>query len=431
MGAGANELGRKLNVAAARLMGIQRAAAGAIRASGRGCDPSFLRTGAGNEGAVVNLAEEMRAIARRHSDCAPPRPLGEHRPSAKRDPFSRYVVPDEAFRGDSEGSAVPEKSSTRARVLENGLVGQPALRPVHFSADALLCESRLNTDGWDAHTTLDTHAALDIRATLDGPEADEPLQTLRHDFSSERRTLKPDRSSLSTGWSPIDELLGGGLARGALHEWFGVTTVDGTVRGEPWMPPLTVLTHLAWRGLETCEAARWIVWVGRACFPYPRALLRGQMCDQRLLTRSIFVAPPDAYGRLWAIDLALRCPAVEGVLADGSEFDRVATQRVQFLARTRNKWAILTRPVRELDKLSAAHSRWRVQWAQPRGMEINVQPRWSVELLRCKGLAGDSWRWELESDHAQGGVRVSAALVDSAGSAARDGRRVAGGGVAG
>lgn len=186
--------------------------------------------------------------------------------------------------------------------------------------------------------------------------------------------------------------------------------------------------HLAWRGLETCETARWIVWVGRACFPYPWALLRGRVCDQQLLARSIFVAPPDAYGRLWAIDLALRCPAVEGVLADGSEFDRVATQRVQFLARTRDKWALLTRPVRELGRLSAAHSRWRVQWATSHEAEFEVQPRWNVELLRYKGLAGESWRWKLESDHAQGGIRMSAALVDSAGNA---GRRVAGAGAAG
>jgi len=261
--------------------------------------------------------------------------------------------------------------------------------------------------------------------------------------------------AIPTGWSAVDEALQGGLPRGGLHEFFGVAAwpVERAAEGSPagpaarprplgsreprgwrfgpsargspepprgdgtWLAPLAIAAHLAWQALDRADRDRWILWIGRISRPFPRLLARDQGRDPRLLQRSIFVDPPSAAARLWAIDLALRCAAVEGVVADGSGFDLPATQRLQHLARTRRTWALLLRPPPERVRLSAAHSRWQVFW-RPRE-DASPQAGWILRLLRCKGVHGEPGprSWALEWSHAEGVVHLSAALADSAGAA--------------
>lgn len=242
----------------------------------------------------------------------------------------------------------------------------------------------------------------------------------------------------TTGWSRIDAMLGGGLPDSGLHEWFGVAAASSAptsqapgggsrrdaVRGR-WMPPVCIVVHLAWRAMDRCVTPRWAVWIGRRTFPYPRAMVRG---DMRLLDRSIFVAPRDRDARLWAADLALRSPATALVIADGSEFNMAATRRLHLAARREHKWLLLIRPPWECGELSAAHSRWLVRWP---GMESvsadesssscrRINPRWIVELLRCKGVQPERERptWMLEWHRGKGVVDLSAPLAGAAGEAA-------------
>ncbi len=237
-----------------------------------------------------------------------------------------------------------------------------------------------------------------------------------------------------TGWEPLDRALvsdglGGGLVRGALHEWLGLES-DAA---RDWVPPLFVLAHLARRALD--ERARTpgagpgpVLWIGRRVWPYPRTLVgdlgvraasgtrTGARCSLRqgvplalelervtvgrsegraLLEHSIFVDPPDEAGRLWAIDAALRCPSVVAVVADGSRLDLTATRRLQLAARAGATLGLVARPPREASELSAATTRWRVRAAAPddaaadatdAATDDDALARWSVELLRCKGL---------------------------------------------
>ncbi len=214
-----------------------------------------------------------------------------------------------------------------------------------------------------------------------------------------------------------------------VHEWFGLTGADGL----PWLPPLGVVLHLARRSLETPSARR-VVWIGRRCWPYPRAL--GE--DDPLLRRSIFIDPPDQGCRLWAIDLAVRCPAAAAVVADGSGLDLAATRRLQLAAEAGSALVLLARPPGERDRLSAAATRWLVCSAP----SADKTPRWIVELLRSKGAQLDSAlrltggmsggpgagfrepgrRWALEWKRAQGSLVVSAALLDRSGPATRSKR---------
>lgn len=266
----------------------------------------------------------------------------------------------------------------------------------------------------------------------------------------------PAPELLSAGWPAVDAALGGGLARGGLHEWLGIEEPEcestGTVqhangeggmarsaprgsfglrKGGIWRPPLAPLVYLAWRMIETSPVARWVVWIGSRCFPYPAAMLRGVGKERVLLIdRSLFVAPRDAASRLWATDLALRCPAVGAVIADGEGFDMAATRRLQLAAKNHGTLALLVRPPCERSGLSAAETRWLVRGmsADDRAAGEPANPRWGIELLRCKGVhAVQAPRvWNVEWDRAACTLHLSAPLADSAGAApaAHDGGRV-------
>lgn len=233
---------------------------------------------------------------------------------------------------------------------------------------------------------------------------------------SDSETLAHSSTNCLTGWHGIDTAVGGGLPRGALHEWFGLQTIDEQPksRREPWTPPLSILAHLAWQAAGQADAPPWTLWIGPQCFPYPHVLTRHHGTDRRLLDRSIFVRAQNMTERLWATELALRCRAVGTVVVDACQFSMPATRRIQLLARAHGCVVLAARPSHECGELSAAHSRWRVQWAMSEGSF--AMPRWRVELLRCKGTrVEDRPGWLLEQDRATGAIGVSAALADATG----------------
>jgi hypothetical protein len=257
-----------------------------------------------------------------------------------------------------------------------------------------------------------------------------------------------------------------------------------------WVPALCVLTHLAWQALTQLDretaapgssgdatsgspgsgaadsegpGAGYVVWIGRAVRPYPHLLLRGRTPvgrfassrqstantrDRLLLERSLFIDPPDGGTRLWAIDLALRCPAVSAVIADGRGLSMSQTRRLQLAAEAGGALVLLARPPEEAGELSAAMTRWRVS-PTPSATD---RPRWIIELLHRKGARGglnvtaasevrptrppaaveeattDGFvhfrgpgakagmrHWLLEWNHVQGVVAVPAEVVDRSG----------------
>jgi hypothetical protein len=217
----------------------------------------------------------------------------------------------------------------------------------------------------------------------------------------------------------------GPIRRGPIH---GVTgsrrnAQAGAPPSTQWSPPLTLLAHLAGRALDERlargggrERSGSVLWIGRAVWPYAATLLgadelrehvvpgaertaakatcehtlqlelelderpcAGSAAERPLFARSLFVAPTDAAGRLWAVDAALRCPTVTAVVVDASGFDMAATRRLALAANTGEALALLARPPHEERALSAAATRWRVTRAGD-----SLAPCWRLELLRAK-----------------------------------------------
>jgi hypothetical protein len=189
-----------------------------------------------------------------------------------------------------------------------------------------------------------------------------------------------------------------------------------------------------------------------------------------LVGRSLFIDPPHGDERIWAIDLAMRCPAFAVVVADGSGLEMAHSRRLQLAAQEGRSLALLARPTRDEQCISAAATRWRVSrvgriaqderdtvdgssngsmshdasrrsgmswrsgplasrfgaaaassaWAVTSRWEPGWGPKWQLTLLRCKGRQrvsdhGGPRSWFVEQDRGQGVIRLSAGLVDRSG----------------
>jgi protein ImuA len=201
-----------------------------------------------------------------------------------------------------------------------------------------------------------------------------------------------------TGWDEFDAALaGGGLCRGGLHEWIGLATTgieshaSGGQRRGRWSPPLGVLVHLAARCTEAAEDERpTVCWIGRRVWPSVHALSGGMGTGSggaALLPRSLLVDADGVSDRLWAADLAARCPGVL-VVVDGSGMDMAASRRLLLAAEAGagvGGWMVhLARPAWEVKHLSAATTRWLVA----RVVAASAPPacvRLRVTLVRSRG----------------------------------------------
>ncbi|MEM9382592.1 MAG: hypothetical protein AAGB93_21750 [Planctomycetota bacterium] len=235
---------------------------------------------------------------------------------------------------------------------------------------------------------------------------------------------RPSRA-VRCGWDTVDGAMGAesgspGLVRGGVHEWLGVRESAGS--DPAWTPPLFLLAHVARCAVRDAverSAPSSVVWIGRRVWPYPRALTGGVEVAEEdrfgpgsdpgnaeggelglrlalresadaftaeggdLFSRSLFVDPPDAALRLWAIDTALRCGGVTAVVADGSRLGMAATRRLQLAAASADTLVLTARPPSEAGEISAATTRWTVARAPNDGE--NAGPSWSATLLRAKG----------------------------------------------
>ncbi len=184
--------------------------------------------------------------------------------------------------------------------------------------------------------------------------------------------------TIPTGWKAVDDALGG-LPVSAIHEWFSAP-------GALSLPPVGLLLHLTRQALAAVQPSL-VVWIGQRCWP--------NVPDQEPLSgRFILLDVSDPTQRVWAAELALRCSSVTCCVLDGQALTMPMTRRLQIAASAGHTLALVARPGRETGELSAAGTRWQVT------PEPGPIPRWTVELLRCKGMrpssTGERPRWVVE-----------------------------------
>ncbi len=112
------------------------------------------------------------------------------------------------------------------------------------------------------------------------------------------------------------------LARGAVHEWFGLveTSKDkeqsqlrwhAHFRGRQWMPPLCILAHLARRCLvldTEGENEKWSAWIGKRVWLYPHVLT--------LEGGGLFLTPGDENQPNPAVSLVSPTPNLGNIQSD-------------------------------------------------------------------------------------------------------------------
>lgn len=230
--------------------------------------------------------------------------------------------------------------------------------------------------------------------------ARESLQALRRDLAALERMGMPQAvATFSFGLPEVDETLGGGLARGALHEIYAGSLCD-TVSAAGFA------TALAIRAAGDRSTDRPVVWV-RQDFAETEA---GGLSPAGLIelglnpSRVILVRARDALGVLRAGGDALACAALGAVLIEPwgqpGVIDLVATRRLSLAAAASAVPALMLRAAAE-PLPSAATTRWSISAAPSQALAADAPgfPAFAVSLLRHRaGLAGRDWCVEWNRD---------------------------------
>ena len=173
----------------------------------------------------------------------------------------------------------------------------------------------------------------------------------------------------------------GGLPRAALHE---------ILAAEPGAAAGFAAVILG-------RAGGTVLWIAREPEAWPPGLARYGLSPADL----VLVRAPRPADGLWAMEEALRCPAVVAALLDAPDLDLTAARRLQLAAESGGALGLLLRPDTETPGPSAALTRWRVN-AQPGASSPHNlgDPNWTLDLLRCRGGTPHSWTttWRTTTD---------------------------------
>jgi protein ImuA len=234
---------------------------------------------------------------------------------------------------------------------------------------------------------------------------------LRERIRRIERSAATAHQVLPFGIAAIDRALpGGGLARGALHEIMGTggDEEDGALAAAF---AAHILGHLT--GV--------VLW----CLPRPDLYGPGLAAHGLDPGRVVMVRASRDAEILWAMEEGLRAPGIVAVVGEVGSLPMVASRRLQLAAERSGITAFLLRRWRNSGQAAGEHAlpnaavtRWRIAAlpSRPSLGEPGVgNPRWRVELLRCRGGEPASWEmpaWEMEVPDATDHVSLAAALAD-------------------
>ena len=209
-------------------------------------------------------------------------------------------------------------------------------------------------------------------------------------------TMPVAASRRAFGIASLDAALGGGLARGCIHEIYAAEAEDGaapagfgvamaTGMADPGRTVLWLRTQRATRTGGVMQAAGWAELGGA-----PGHGLVGMV--------------PDAMSLLRATVDALRCSALGAVIMESwgamRELDLTASRRLA-LAAERSGVPLFLLRIDAAPVPSAAQTRWQVAAAPSRALPGNApgEPAFDATLLRQRsGPCGLDWRLEWNRD---------------------------------
>ena len=227
------------------------------------------------------------------------------------------------------------------------------------------------------------------------------------------RSLEPEMRSgaIPFGIAPIDQALGGGLARAALHEI--------AASGERAIPAATQFAL----GLA-CHARepRAVIWIAEDMGLFENGAPYGPGLDDLGLPpeRLVMITAAKPRDVLWAMEEALRCRAVGAVIGEvrGARLDLVASRRLSLAAGHRDACALLLRTAPGMDA-SAAATRWIIGPARSRATAAGPgPPRLSVHLTRNR--RGPVGSWLVEWNRVERRFDLAPSVSEPVADAARD-----------
>jgi protein ImuA len=222
------------------------------------------------------------------------------------------------------------------------------------------------------------------------------LAVLRRELAETALRAGPaEAGRVSFGVACLDEPLGGGIARAALHEIQAAGPAD-----------LAAATGFVLGLASLAAGARPILWVrqdmldGETGRPHPPGLAEFGIDPARVL----LVRARDAQGVLRAGAEAARCAALGAAVIEpwGAPrlVDLTASRRLALAAEASGVITLLLRTAAIHDP-SAARTRWRVAALPSQALEANApgDPAFEIRLLRHRGgLDGREWRVEWSRD---------------------------------
>lgn len=177
--------------------------------------------------------------------------------------------------------------------------------------------------------------------------------------------------AVPSGFSELDELLGGGWPQGALTEI--MTSRQGIGALRLLMPALARLS----------QDDRWICWVAPPHIPYAPALLNAGID----LSRILLVHPGAQQDGLWAVEQSLRCGNCAAVLAWPTLDDKVILRRLQLAAEAGDALGVLFRPRHFVQRPSAAALRIQLAPGIDGGLSVSILKRrggWAAGPVHLK-----------------------------------------------
>ncbi len=242
-----------------------------------------------------------------------------------------------------------------------------------------------------------------------------------------RQTLATLDPGLAPGFSeqarpiglspPLDAALGGGLSRGALHELAPAAPID-LAAATGFAVALAALAGRD-RGELLWIATDFAALEGGG--PYGPGLNRYGLAAERLVVLRV----PRAVDALWAMEEALRCRALSGVItelpADGAEADLTASRRLTLAARDGAALGLLLRHHATPAPIAAA-TRWRIAAAASVPDRYGGLGPTSFDLTLVKNRRGPSGRWIVTWDHHERTFNTAVSLALAAAAVDRSDR---------